>query len=166
MRKAAFLLTIVTAKRHSDLAHLVRDDNHMIFDQGFVLFIPTHLSKTDRQRHLNPPIIIKPWSEDQCICPVESINDILRWKVRLSIPHSSLFFSASRPYAPLSAGQFAALISGCLSEAGISPPPGSTRSISASLSLARGMDITDVLGLGDWSSQRTFFRFYARDISS
>ena len=164
MRKTAFLIAIVSARRPSEVSALRCDPNHLILGDDFIRFIPARLSKTDRQSHLGPPIVIKPWKEDRSICPVDAVRHILSERRRLEISHSQLFFDWNAPFEPMDTLKFSRCIKWCLDQAGIQAPPGSTRSIASSVAYARGASIGDVLGLGDWSSSQTFFRFYATDL--
>jgi hypothetical protein len=102
----------------------------------------------------------KPWKEDLCVCPVETIRLILKERVRLHLQHSAIFFSWTFPHKPLDAAAFKCCIRYCLVKAGIQAAPGSTRSVAASAALAGGASLGEVLRLGDWSNASTYFRFY------
>jgi hypothetical protein len=160
MRKGAFLLAIVSAKRAHELVSLCSDANHLQFQGDALRFVPSCLSKTDRAGHLCSPFSIKPWKEDLSVCPVETISQILKEKSSLDIRHNFIFFNWSPPYDPLDTAAFLRCIKFCLVKGGIDAVPGSTRSVAASTALARGESIGDVLHLGDWSRSSTFFRYY------
>ena len=57
-RKVAFLLAMASSRRPSEMASLRCDAAVMIINAESVRFLPSTLSKTDRQQHLGPPIVI------------------------------------------------------------------------------------------------------------
>jgi hypothetical protein len=76
IRKGVFLMALITAKRPSELAALMCDDNHFRWEGENLRFVPSRFTKTDRPVHL-APFYVKPWKEDLCVCPVETIRLIL-----------------------------------------------------------------------------------------
>ena len=140
----------------------------MSIDGAAVRFIPSALSKTDRQSHLGPAIRITRLtaSDDVSPCPVEALEALLAKRRELDISHDFVFSSASSPHVPISVAGFSALLRSSLRRAGISAPPGSTRSISVSDAFARGANIDAVLLAGDWSAAQTFYRHYLRPSAS
>jgi hypothetical protein len=160
MRKGAFLMALTTAKRPSELVALLWDDTHFLWEGELLRFVPSQLTKTDRPGHLAPLFYVKPWKEDLCVCPVETIRLILLERDRLRLQHSAIFFSWTFPHKPLDAAAFERCLRYCLVKAGIQATPGSTRSVVASAALASSASLGEVLRLGDWSNASTYFRFY------
>jgi hypothetical protein len=80
----------------------------------------------------------------------------------LGIRHNFVFSSLSSPHHPISVSAFSNLIRWAFSRAGIDAPPSSTRHISVSEAVARGLSIDEALRAGDWSGASTFFRHYLR----
>jgi hypothetical protein len=157
MWKGAFLMALTTAKRAAELVALLCDDTHFHKEGDNLRFVPSRLTKTDRPGHLTPPFYVKPWKDNLCVCPVETIRLILKERDRLHLQLSAVFFSWTFPHHPLDAAAFERCIRYCLVKAGIQAAPGSTRSIAA---LAAGASLGKVLGLGNWSNASTYFRFY------
>jgi hypothetical protein len=155
MWKGAFLIAIVTAKKPSELVALLCDDNHFRREGENLRFVPSRLTKTDRPGHLAPPFYVKPWKEDLCVCPVETVRLILLERDHLRLQHSAIFFSWTFPHKPLDAATFERCIQFCLVKAGIQATSGSTRSVAASAPLASSASFGDVLRLGDWSNAST-----------
>ena len=166
--KAAFLIAMASSRRPSELATLRCDSQFMSIDGAAVRFIPSALSKTDRQTHLGPAIRILrlPTSDDASPCPVATLEALLQRRRELRISHDYVFSSSSSPHTPISVTGFSALLRSSFRRAGISAPPGSTRSISVSDAFARGANINEVLLAGDWSAAQTFFRHYLRPSAS
>jgi hypothetical protein len=103
MRKGAFLMAIVTAKRAHELASLLSDANHFRWEGDAIRFTPSHLTKTDRPGHLCSPFYVKPWKEDLSVCPVETVRLILQERDRLRLSHNAIFFSWMHPHDQLDA---------------------------------------------------------------
>jgi hypothetical protein len=119
MRKGAFLMALTTAKRASELVALLCDDTHFRWLGALLRFVPSRLTKTDRPVHLAPPFYVKPWKEDLCVCPVETIRLILKERDRLRLQHSAVFFSWTHPHKSLDAAAFERCIRYCLVKNGI-----------------------------------------------
>jgi hypothetical protein len=150
-------MALTTAKRPSELVALLCDDNHFRWEGENLCFVPSRLTMTDRPGHLVPPFYVKPWKEDLCVCPVETVRLILIESDRLRLQHSAIFFSWTFPHKPLDAAAFERCIRYCLVMAGIQATPGLTMSVAA---LAGSASLGDVLHLGNWSNASTNFRFY------
>jgi hypothetical protein len=82
-------------------------------------FVASCLTKTDRPGHLAPPFYVKPWKEESCVCPVETVSLILLERSRLSLHHDAVFFSWSFPHCPLNAAAIERCLQFCLVKAGI-----------------------------------------------
>jgi hypothetical protein len=160
MQKGAFLMALATAKRASELVALLSNDNHFRWEGENICFIPSRLTKTDHPGHLSPPVYVKPWKEDLCVCTVETVRLILLERNCLCLQHSAIFFSWIFPHKPLNAAAFNRCIQFCLVKAGIQATSGSTRSVAVSAALASSASLGDVLRLGDWSNASIYFRFY------
>jgi hypothetical protein len=101
MRKGTFLMAIATAKKPSERVALLCDDNHFRWEGENLCFVPSRLTKTDRPGHLAPPFYVKPWKEDLCVCPVETVRLILLEHDRLRLQHIAIFFSWTFPHKRL-----------------------------------------------------------------
>ena len=162
-RKAAFLVAMATARRPSELSSLQCSASFMTSTRDEIRFIPSRLSKTDRQTHLGPPIVVKRLPDsDTSLCAVKALEDLLRIRSTLNLDHNYVFFQFKRPYEKVSSAAFSQRLAWALKSAGIAAPPGSTRSISVSDAFARGVDLDSILRAGDWSGAQTFYRHYLR----
>ena len=166
-RKTAFLVAMATSRRPSELASLRCSAAFMSSSNSGLRFLPSALSKTDRDNHLGPPISVSRLdSGDKALCPVTSLEDLLSLRQSLNIAHDYIFCQFRPPFKRVSASVFSRRLAWPLREAGISAPPGSTRSISVSDAFARGVDLKAILSAGDWSGAQTFFRHYLRPSAS
>ena len=135
----------------------------MTINDQFVRFVPSALSKTDRQTHLGPPIVVFRLIDDEISrCPVASLEELLRAHALKGIVHDYLFTSLKAPFSRISTSALASSIALTLGAAGIVAPPSSTRHMSVSDAFLRGCDISAVLHAVDWSGVRTFYRHYLR----
>ena len=134
----------------------------MILDGEKVRFLPSRLSKTDRQRHLGAPVTISrlPASSDASVCPVVVLEAYLRRRAELHVAHDFVFCGFRVPQDPISTTVFSDRLRWVLRQSGIVAPPGSTRSTSVSDAFARGEDLATILRAGDWKRARTFFRHF------
>jgi hypothetical protein len=146
VRKCAFILAILSARRHSELFGLKSDVNHLQISINFVQLVPASLSKTDRAGHLDPAICLRSWREDASICPVAVIRTLLEARDVLDIRHDRLFFNAR--HLDSIDHTFRGFISRCLRDAGIYTPPGSTRATAASSALGRAVCMGNILRMG------------------
>ena len=165
-RRCAFFLAMATSRRPSELASLRCDPAFMSISADRVRFLPSQLSKTDRQTHMGGPIIVQRLSPPGPRCPVAALEDLLRSRTALGIRHVHIFSSLSPPHGPISVSSFSDLIRWAFRQAGVAAPPGSTRHISVSDAVARGVSIDEALRAGDWSGAGTFFRHYFRPSGS
>ena len=162
-RKTAFLLAMASARRPSELASLKCSPSFMIISALNVRFLPSDLSKTDRENHLGLPIVVSRLpAENSLLCPVSLLEALLLLRNGLNISHDYVFSQFHPPYHRLLAQGFAGRISWALRRAEIFAPPSSTRSVSVSDAYARGVNIDAILQAGDWSGVQTFFRHYLR----
>ena len=166
-RKAAFLIALASSRRPSEVSSLRCDATHMSLAPTQVRFLPSRLSKTDRQTYLGPPISISRLpASDSASCPVSALEALLRWRISVGVSHNYVFSSPTPPHSPISVSAFSSLLRWAFCQAGVNAPPGSTRHISVSDAFARGASLEQVLRAGDWSNAQTFFRHYLRPTSS
>ena len=136
----------------------------MILDGEKVRFLPSRLSKTDRQRHLGAAFSIArlPASSDASVCPVEVLEAYLRRRAELHVQHDYVFCAFRSPRDPITTAAFSDRLRWVMRHSGIVAPPGSTRATSVLDAFARGDDLAAVLRAGDWARAGTFFRHYLR----
>ena len=97
------------------------------------------------RRHLGPPFVVRHLSPPDSSCPVASLEDLLRSRDAMGIRHAYVFSSSAPPHDPISVSSFSGLLRWAFQRAGISAPPGSTRAISVSDAVARGVSVEEAL---------------------
>jgi hypothetical protein len=106
-RKTAFLVAMATSRRPSELASLRCSSSFMSSTSDELRFLPSCLSKTDRQTHLGPPIVIKRLSgSDSSLCAVAALEDLLQLRSSLQLDHDYVFFQFKPPYEKVSTASF------------------------------------------------------------
>ena len=154
-RRCSFFVAIASSRRPSELASLRCDPDG-------VRFLPSQLSKADRQTRMGLPILFRRLPPSSPHCPVAALEDLLLSRTSLGIRHNYVFSSPSSPHHPISVSAFSNLIRWAFRQAGIDALSSSTRHISVSDAVGRGLSIDDALCAGDWSGASTFFRHYFR----
>ena len=147
-RKAAFLVAMATARRPSELSSLQCSASFMTSTMDELRFIPSCLSKTDRQTHLGPPIVVTRLPDsDSSLCAVKALEDLLRIRSTLQLDHNYVFFQFKPPYEKVSSATFSQRLAWALKSARISPP-GFYSVCFRPDALARGVDLEPILGAG------------------
>ena len=103
-------MALATARRASDLMALLCVDAHIRREDWILRFIPSDLTKTDRPGRLTPPFCVKPWKDDLCVCPVESVRLILKERDWLRLQLGAFFFRWSFPHQPSDAAALVAAL--------------------------------------------------------
>ena len=89
-KKLALLLAMTTARRPAEIASLKCSPSFLQFAGSSARFIPTRLSRTDSQSHLDPPISVSR-HEDASLCPFATPEPWVDLRVKLSVSHDFLF---------------------------------------------------------------------------
>jgi hypothetical protein len=159
VRKCAFIITIFSGRRLSELFNLKCDSNHLQLLDNFVQLVPAFLSKTDKASKIGHPICLRSYREDESLCPVAIIRALLEERDALDVRHDHLFFNPSRPNSLVTLDIFKGFITRSLRDTGIDASPGYTRATAASSTLGRGASIGDILWMGNWSASSTFLSY-------
>jgi hypothetical protein len=147
-----------SAKSPNDLAHLLGASSLLQFRVDSLHNIPPNCSR-----------LISFVSAAHCEvlsggpqrCPIEAIRLILEEKLELGLQHKD-FSSATDPlsnlWTPLPSQE--SLINALVKQ-GLTLFPDPFRSVAASSALARGAPVDEVLQMGDWSCESTFWRYHS-----
>ena len=184
--KTALVLALVTAKRVSDLQALSVSPDCTIFstDRMRVTVRPNPAFVPKNSNVASVPVDLRPFhpppfgsGEDERLyrlCPVRAL--------RIYMDRTAPFRKGSQLFVAWGAGTMGKPVTKvrlsqwlveaiqlAYSAAGVLPPVGlrahSTRSISASWALYKGVSIQDVCTAASWSSPSTFARFYNLDVT-
>lgn len=167
-RKTALLVALATAARSSDIAKLGYTDPHLRYERNptGIRLIPRNLRKQDRQSHCFKDLFIAAFTEDRKLDPVRAVQVYLK-SVRARRGNlKSLFvtFGAGQVTSPTSqtiAHWVVDAIEEGLGPSGINAH--TTRSISTTVALLKGVGLENILKAADWSGSSTFANHYLKE---
>ena len=160
--KCAMLVALASAKRASSMCQLSVKQGYFVISESTVIMQPLGLEKTTRPGHKACPIVINAL-EDQVICPVECIKIYLE-RTRHLRKNESLFVSMNKPHGSVTAQTICLWLKTIIHLSGQEGTGGSTRSLSSSTLLAKGVTIDDILLTGDWTGAKTFRNHYFKPV--
>jgi hypothetical protein len=163
--KTAILIALVSADRGATITHL--SIKFMVQTTDGIRFLVAKPTKTSRPGSGVREIVLKKYSADKRICPVNAIKRYIAVTNGLRGREDQLFVSFLKPHKAVVSSTVARWIKGIMSAAGIDVSvfkPHSTRSASTSSACRQGVSIPDILKTGDWASATTFQRFYNRPV--
>ena len=167
----AFLISLATGGRVSEVHSLLRTQDSMSFeDAGVTLFPnPNFIAKNENPGSRRGPIFIsRLLQEDDSphpLCPVENLNKFL--KLSSSTSSIKLFIRPSDlSDLPLNRLRWHICKFIRLSGPNSFPKVHDLRRVASSFAFFNFMDINDICSLTGWSSFRVFRRHYLREIDS
>jgi len=168
-QKLAFLMALVTASRTSELQAL--DLRFRVYRPNGVLF---RLSGTTKTQKAGSPPKERFFGAfpDSRLCVVECLKcyeEATAGHRSLQLESQPLFLSYVRPFKPVSSQRLAHWIKDILTEAGVDSgvfKAHSVRGASVSAAKDRGVGLSDILDMADWSRVSTFRKFYYRTTTS
>ena len=147
----------------------VRDLCFRRFYPEGVVFNLAALTKSVRTGEMLKSCFHARFNEDLNLCPCACLEEYERRTsaLRTLLPDQPnlLFLSLFKPFKPVSSTTIARWIKEILSLSGIDTAifkAHSTRGASSTAAAHRGVSISDILQLGDWSQENTFQKFYYR----
>ena len=164
-KKVVTLMALSNADRCSDLAAL--DWDYMRWTSTGVQFTVVQLTKT---RRMGPPrtVLYSALQNDPDICPVSN----LRRYIEMTSPQVNnmkspkpVFITSRKPFRRARPATLGHWIKDSLRSAGVDTKrfsAHSTRGASTSHAKMKGVPVTDILKVANWSSRSTFERFYHR----
>ena len=161
--KCVMLLALVTGKRASSISQLSLKQGYLEIGESTVVLQPLGLEKTTRPGHTAAPIVIEAYNQAPEICPVYYLKAyIIRSKeLRKS---DTLFVSINKPHNKVSPATVCRWLKSVITMSSQSGSGGSTRSVSTSTGVGRGLTIDSIVKAGDWARSRTFKNHYYRPV--
>lgn len=162
--RTALLLSLLTGQRGNAL-HLLKLDDVRLFSNKCVLWF------SDKHKHTKPGVHTEPaeifeFVQNRKLCLMDHLRVYLEKTEKLR-KGRELFISYQKPHAPISRNSFARWVKEMLRQAGVdtdSYSSHSTRSASCSAAAKQGANLSTILKAAGWSSERTFIRFYKRNV--
>ena len=186
--KTALLLALTSAKRVSDLCALsvspsclhIREDGSAATLRPNPSFMPKVITSSFRSRDISldaffpPPHGSEREEMSHRLCPVRALSHYVartasfRQTQQLFVHYRELSQGKALTKQRLSHWLCDAITQAYVT-AGVDPPSGvrahSTRALSSSTALLRGMAVEDICAAASWASPCPFVRFYMRDMS-
>jgi len=142
----------------------------MVRSTGGVKFLLNKLTKTDRPGKPTSELCYSRFLEDPLICPVETLERYLEaTKVITEVPNKQQFFlSFVKPHNPVSTSTIARWLKTVLAEAGIERQfkAHSVRGAAVSAAFMKGMSLSDIVKMANWSSDHMFKKHYFRQVAT
>eukprot|EP00794_Sanderia_malayensis_P004188 gene4188-4745_t len=162
--KLAILISLLTAQRAQTIISLNIEDMEMN-QENCKFLVRNPIKTTAPGRHITP-IVLKKYQLNKQICPVNLIKLYLERTANLRVTHKQLFISFTPPYSPVTTTTLSRWCKKILEQAGIPTKfsSHSTRSASVSKAFASGLSVVDICKAADWTNERTFAKFYNREI--
>ena len=165
--KLAILMALVDASRTSELAAL--DIRYRRFKPEGVYFTLATLTKKTTPGKTPKEVFFGAYPPNRQLCVVQCLK---HYEQRTKAFRGSgeqqltkLFLSYIKPHKPVTSQRIAHWIKMFLKDAGIDTgifSAHSVRGASATAAMDKGVTLTDILHVADWSSDTTFRRFYYR----
>ena len=163
--KVATLVALVSAQRCQSL-HLLNLKNISVLEDQIVFVIKDRV-KTSRPGKSQHKIIISSFCDDLRLCPFTHLKEYLRRTETLRSNDDYLFVSYCKPHRGVCSSSIARWLKLVLSLSNIDTnifKAHSYRSAVTSNALFKGVSVSDIMKLADWSSASTFNKYYRKPI--
>ena len=172
--KNCFLSTISTFRRCGDIQALRTDSGFMSIVPEGIIFIREGLSKQDRPSHCCKKIFVPRFSKNNRVDPKRAVEIYLKRTAELrnsaEYDVNQLFILINKPHKAVSKQTVSSWIIGVIRSAyedsEMNIKAHSTRAIGPPWVLFKGASLNSILEAADWSSDKTFKKFYYRQFES
>ena len=155
-REALLLLLLATGIRVDCASKLGREFSH----EGAYCRIPSLLA---RKTGFSEPRVLKPFSQNPRLCPVNAIRHYLALENRIRVSGEKFLFVSSRG-TKAHIDTFRHLVIDLLEESGVKTTAGSCHSAATSWVFLRSNPIDVILRSAGWARENTFRRYYQRQV--
>lgn len=167
--KVLTLLCLASFGRIHTISLMRKSGVHFLTDNSIVIFIHDDL-KVRRPHRPTFTLEFSPFSDDKRICVAENLAIYLhRTRFLRALSQDHLFISYSPPHTPVSKDTLSRWVKSCLQSAGVDVSvftAHSVRGASSSAGHSTGLSLPFILSRADWSSDKTFKRFYNKPLLS
>ena len=162
--KCVMLLALATAKRASSLNSFSIKSGYFELAENSLVIQPLGLEKTTRPGHKATPISLETYKDGLYLCPVTCVRQYIR-KTKVLRNCDALFVSYMKPHKAVTTQTICRWLKSVISMSGQCGNASSTRSVSTSTALGRGITLEDILQTGDWTGARTFRNHYYKPVA-
>ena len=161
--KLIMLLALTSAQRCQTLQAFSLENMKLTDEQCIFYF--TKLLKTSRPGKHQPPIIVKAFTPNVKICPINVLKKYVEKTKPLRGKENQLLISYQQPHKRVKADTISRWLKAVLERSGITNFTGhSTRAASSSAAKRSNMDIATILEAAGWSNATTFTKFYNKPL--
>ncbi|KAG0977719.1 hypothetical protein G6F28_012327 [Rhizopus arrhizus] len=162
-QKLAFLLAMAAFLRPSDLARIPFDSCKVTPSDGCLHFKVVSPKERRKKRKIVKDFRVHP-HQDKELCPAFCFT-ILKDHPRLQgrTRHSALFVKANKFNQPVLSSTISSWLHRRFISLSTTEPHVSIRSLASSAALDKGVDLQDIVTLGNWTSSDTFRQHYQRN---
>jgi hypothetical protein len=162
-QKLAFLLAMAAFLRPSDLARIPFDSCKVTPSDGCLHFKVVSPKERRKKRKIVKDFRVHP-HQDKELCPGFCFT-ILKDHPRLQgrTRHSALFVKANNINQPVLSSTISSWLHRRFISLSTTEPRVSIRSLASSAALDKGVDLQDIVTLGNWTSSDTFRQHYQRN---
>ena len=163
--KIVTLVALVSAQRSQTLQALRIDC--MSVENSKVVFVIMDRLKTSRPGNNSVKVIIPEIKNDRAICPRSHLIEYVARTEKLRVNTQQLFVSYCKPHKGVSSSTLARWIKTVLEKFGIDTnifKAHSTRSAATSEAFFSGASVKEILSSANWSKEKTFSKFYNRQV--
>ena len=157
------LLALVTGKRSSSLSMLSLKPGYMEWVETKVVIQPLGLEKTTRPNHTAAPIILQAYNASPEICTVYYLKTYISRSKSLRT-NDTLFVSLNKPHSSVSSVTICRWLKTVINMSKQRGTGGSTRSVTTSTAVGRGVTIDSIIKSGDWARTKTFRNHYYKPV--
>ena len=161
--KCVMLLALVTGKRASSISKLSLKQGYLELGESTIVLQPLGLEKNTRPGHTAAPIVIEAYNQAPEICPVHYLKAYIIRSKELR-KNETLFVSVNRPHNTVSPATVCRWLKSVITMSSQSGSGGSTRSVTTSTGIGRGLTIDSIVKAGDWARSRTFKNHYYKPV--
>ena len=160
--KLVVLLALSNASRASEIHAL--DIRYLQKNENGITFTIAELTKT-AQPGKKKLVCYPPLTQDDRLCPVAALEEYLKRTSPIRKKDTSktqLLLSVIKPFQPVSKSTIARWMKVIIQESGVGKhfTAHSIRGAASTAAVMKGMTISDVLRIADWSSDNVFKNFY------
>lgn len=163
--KLAMLIALTLASRSQSLHLLNIKDMRKGFSSYSLYY--SGLLKQSKSGRNNPVAELRAFPPDRRLCVVFALKEYLKRTENLRGNNTCLFIGYVKPFGPVSRDTISRWLKTVMCSSGIDVSiykPHSVRSAAVSAAKSKMVPIDDILKTAGWSSEKTFARFYDKNI--
>ena len=161
--RTVMLLALSSGKRIASISLLVVKKGYLELSEQKIVLQPCGLEKHSRPGFVGGPVEVDAFDGSINICPVVNFKEYLTRTKGLR-QSDSLFVTLNKPHKAAAVATIAGWLKSVIAQSGQHGTAGSTRSVSTSTALCKGVTLEKIMKAGDWARASTFKKFYYKAV--